>query len=225
MESTRCKCYRSFAADFVLAVALCYLSAHVVDALLPVPSALDRSIPGGAGVETQSKGGSFALPGPLSCVRDEVGRDAIPSLSRPVLELITPDGCATSSDTSSLIRSVERAVAGGVSLVQLRDYRSGEKSKGTLALRLRAATEGRALFVVNGDLNAARACDADGIHLPERMLGRLVGLRNSGEWPRVVGCSVHSVAAALDAAKLGADYVQVRHELYRNYKTMMPILC
>lgn len=133
-------------------------------------------------------------------------------LSPPVLELITPDGCASSSrsDTSSLIRNIQGAVAGGVSLVQLRDYKSDAKSKDEFAVRLVAATRGRALLVVNGEPDAARASGADGVHLPERMIDCLTGLRVAGEeWPSVVGCSVHSVAAAVKAAKLGADYVQV----------------
>ncbi|CAM9535947.1 unnamed protein product, partial [Hapterophycus canaliculatus] len=131
----------------------------------------------------------------------------------PLLELITPDGCASSSpsDQSSLIANIQRAAAGGVSLVQLRDYKSSAKSKAELAARLVSATEGRALFVVNGEPEAVRASGADGVHLPERMIGCLVALRGAGRegWPRLVGCSVHSVPAAVEAARLGADYVQV----------------
>lgn len=156
-------------------------------------------------VPTPTRGGK------LSCARNEPGRHSLAPLSPPVLELITPDGCASSSssETSSLLHCIQRAVAGGVSLVQLRDYKSDAKSKAELAVRLAAATEGRALFVVNGDPDDAHASGADGVHLPERMIDRLVGLRVAGEWPRVVGCSVHSVPAAVKAAKLGADYVQV----------------
>eukprot|EP00752_Nemacystus_decipiens_P015139 g13486.t1 len=140
--------------------------------------------------------------------------DTLAQLSAPVLELITPDGCASwsASDVSSLIHNIQRAVAGGVSLVQLRDYESDAPRKAEMAARLRHATKGRALLVFNGDPEPARASGADGIHLPERMvdeMGGLVGPRDAGEWPRVVGCSVHSAAAAVKAARLGADYVQV----------------
>ena len=149
-------------------------------------------------------------PGPSK--GEERDRDCmVVSLSRPVLELITPNGCASSADPAFLIRSVQRAVAGGVSLVQLRDYDSDSKSKAELARRLHAAIDGRALLVLNGEPDAARACSADGVHLPERMVQRLVGLRGAGGWPRVVGCSVHSVAAAVEASRLGTDYVQVRN--------------
>lgn len=154
-------------------------------------------------------------PGPSK--GEERGRDSMVCLSPPVLELITPNGCASSADPAFLIRSVQRAVAGGVSLVQLRDYDSDYKSKANLARRLHSAIDGRACFVLNGEPDAARACGADGVHLPERIMQRLVGLRSAGGWPRVVGCSVHSVAAAVEAARLGADYVQVRSTLTNSW--------
>lgn len=150
-------------------------------------------------------------PGPSKS--EERDLDSMVSLSPPVLELITPNGCASAADPACLIRSVQRAVAGGVSLVQLRDYDSDSKSKADLARRLHSAIDSRALFVLNGEPDAARACGADGVHLPERMVQRLVDLRGAGGWPRVVGCSVHSVAVAVEAARLGADYVQVRNAL------------
>lgn len=149
--------------------------------------------------------------GPDPSKGEEIYRDSMVSLSRPVLELITPNGCASSADPAFLIRSVQRAVAGGVSLVQLRDYDSDYESKANLARRLHSAIDGRAWFVLNGEPDAARACGADGVHLPERIVQRLVDLRSAGGWPRVVGCSVHSVAAAVEAARLGADYIQVRN--------------
>eukprot|EP00903_Cladosiphon_okamuranus_P017741 g16332.t1 len=150
--------------------------------------------------------------------------NAFAQISAPVLELITPDGCASwsTSDTSALIQNVQSAVAGGVSLVQLRDYESSAKSKAEMAVRLVAATSGRALVVVNGDPEAARASGADGVHLPERMMDMMEGLvgardaddGDAGEWPRVVGCSVHSVAAAVRATRLGADYIQTADGLF-----------
>ncbi|CAM9418391.1 unnamed protein product [Ectocarpus sp. 8 AP-2014] len=170
------------------------------------PEGYTTACAAGAAVSPTRKSGS-----PLNGLGNEVAHDDAAPLAPPVLELITPDGCASSSfsETSSLVMNIQKAVAGGVSLVQLRDYKSGAKSKADLAVRISTAIEGRALFVVNGEPDAARASGADGVHLPERMMDRLVGLRGQGEWPRIVGCSVHSVAAAVEAARLGADYVQV----------------
>ncbi|CAM9549288.1 unnamed protein product [Ectocarpus fasciculatus] len=171
------------------------------------PGGYTTACTAGAAASPTRRGGAS-----LKGVGNGMGHGDAAPLAPPVLELITPDGCASSSfsETSSLMKSIQKAVAGGVSLVQLRDYKSGAKSKADLAVRISAAIEGRALFVVNGEPDAARASGADGVHLPERMMDRLVGLRGEGEeWPRVVGCSVHSVEAAVEAARLGADYVQV----------------
>lgn len=131
-------------------------------------------------------------------------------LTAPVLELITPDSCAASFDQDRLVDRVERAVAAGVTLVQLRDHTSDADSKARLAKRLRAATRGAAFFVVNGDVALARACGADGVHLPERMIAHLKDMCNANRsWLQVVGCSVHSVDAAVEAATHGVDYLQV----------------
>lgn len=192
------------------ACLLVLLGVHTVDALLPV-FGRGNSYVTDASAKLTKRGCGRSSCGSLEMGREPVGTH----LSPPVLELITPDGCASSSpsEQSSLIANVQKAVAGGVSLVQLRDYKSSPKSKAELSTRLAAATEGRALFVVNGEPEAARASGADGVHLPERMIGCLPGLRGAGGegWPRVVGCSVHSVPSAVEAARLGADYVQVVH--------------
>lgn len=198
---------------FILSLALLlrlFAAPTAVVALLLVPSALRQHR------AMRSMGDSPAMHGKLNQepgagMGEKINQNAMVALSSPVLELITPNGCASSGDPAFLIQNVEKAVAGGVSLVQLRDYDSDSKSKTELAQRLRSATDGRAMLVLNGEPDAARACGADGVHLPERMVDRLVGLQGEGGWPRVVGCSVHSVAAAVEAARLGATYVQVRN--------------
>ncbi|CAM9552757.1 unnamed protein product [Scytosiphon promiscuus] len=179
-----------------------------VDALLPLAGRSNPCVT--EAFQTLTKRGVCrSSSGSIEMTQDAAGTHLCP----PVLELITPDGCASSSpsDQSSLVANVQKAVAGGVSLVQLRDYKSSAKSKAELAVRLVAATEGRALFVVNGEPKAAFASGADGVHLPERMIGCLMDLRGTEKkgWPRVIGCSVHSIPAAVEAARLGADYVQV----------------
>lgn len=219
-ESRRTKSMRRLFSGLSLLLSLAlplrfFAAPTVVDALLPastLPSVLrqrrtTRSVMDSPKLLAKS-GKLDEGPGPSK--GEETDRDSrTVSLSPPVLELITPNGCASAADPAFLIRSVQRAVAGGVSLLQLRDNDSDSESKAELARRLRSAIDGRALFVLNGEPDAARACGADGVHLPERMVQSLVGLRGLGEWPRVVGCSVHSVAAAVKAARLGADYVQV----------------
>jgi thiamine-phosphate pyrophosphorylase len=103
---------------------------------------------------------------------------------------------------------VEEAIKGGVNLIQLRekDLPTGELFE--LATRLREVTRGRALLVINDRLDVALACGTDGVHLPEN--GLPVGIARWLLGQHVlIGRSVHSEEAALEAERSGADYVQL----------------
>ncbi len=101
-----------------------------------------------------------------------------------------------------LVAAVKAAVTGGVDAVQLREKDLASQDLLPLARRLREATLGRALLLVNGPLEVALAAEADGVHLPEAAppVGR----------PRddfLVGRSVHSLEAARRAEAEGVDYL------------------
>ena len=123
-----------------------------------------------------------------------------PSLGLPVLMLVTDRGLAAGED--ALVLKVRESVAGGVSVVQLREKDLGREALLRLAERIKAAIEGRALFIVNGSLDVALAVSADGVHLPEAippLANRPKGL--------ILGRSVHSAEAARLAERAGTDYV------------------
>jgi len=108
----------------------------------------------------------------------------------------------------SLAETVARAVAGGVNVVQLREKDLAAAQLVPLADRLRAITQGKALLIVNGRLDVALLCAADGVHLPERGPSVAATRRLAGDG-FIIGRSVHSVEAAVKAQDEGADYVQV----------------
>ncbi len=101
-----------------------------------------------------------------------------------------------------LVGAVEAAVTGGVDAVQLREKDMPSEELLPLARRLRQATEGRALLLVNGPLAGALAAEADGVHLPED--APPVGRPREGF---LIGRSVHSLAAARRAEAEGVDYL------------------
>jgi thiamine-phosphate pyrophosphorylase len=69
--------------------------------------------------------------------------------------------------TASVIRSAAAALGPFGLLVQLRDKSATEPSLASVARALREVTrEARALLVVNGPAELARAASADGVHLP-----------------------------------------------------------
>ena len=108
----------------------------------------------------------------------------------------------------SLEEAVARAVAGGVNVVQLREKDLTAAQLVPLADRLRAITQGKALLIVNGRLDVALLCAADGIHLPEKGPSVAATRRLAGDG-FIIGRSVHDVEEAMKAEEEGADYVQV----------------
>jgi thiamine-phosphate diphosphorylase len=70
---------------------------------------------------------------------------------------------------------------------------------------LRNAAGGRALILVNGDPRAAEEGGADGMHLPEGYIHDIHGLRANPYAEMIISRSVHSVHAAMQAERAGAD--------------------
>jgi len=101
---------------------------------------------------------------------------------------------------------VSQAIDGGVNAVQLREKELPGGELYDLAITLRAVTRGRALLLVNDRLDVALACGADGVHLPERSVPLRKARALAGE-ACLVGRSVHSVEAAVEAERDGADYL------------------
>ncbi len=102
-----------------------------------------------------------------------------------------------------LVEAVVAAVEGGVNAVQLREKDLAPPDLARLAERLRAEIGDSALLIVNGNAEVAREVAADGLHLPaDAPFVRPDGIT-------LVGRSVHSVEAAVQAEREGADYAIV----------------
>ena len=101
---------------------------------------------------------------------------------------------------------VAEAVAGGVTMVQLREKEMPAGELLAMARRLKLATRGKALLVVNDRVDVAIAAETDGAHLPEQGLPTLIARGLLGKYA-VLGRSVHGVEAAVQAGREGAEYV------------------
>jgi thiamine-phosphate pyrophosphorylase len=107
----------------------------------------------------------------------------------------------------SMIEAIERALAGGIKGVQLREKDLKGRDLFELALRLRDLTSRfGARLLINDRLDIALATGADGVHLaqdgfPPDEARRLLG----GE--KLIGVSTHSVEEALEAERAGADFI------------------
>ena len=101
-----------------------------------------------------------------------------------------------------------QAVAGGATVIQLRDKCMSSRALFTAALDIREITRGKALFIVNDRVDIALASGADGVHLGQDDLP-VAEARRIVPDDFVIGISVGSVEEAVAAEKGGADYVAV----------------
>jgi thiamine-phosphate diphosphorylase len=102
-------------------------------------------------------------------------------------------------DAAAGLRAVER----GATLLQLRDPDATVRRLEEEAGRLVASST--APVLVSSRVDVALATGAAGVHLPERDLPAGEARRLLGE--RLIGRSVHSLDAAVEAERQGADYV------------------
>lgn len=120
------------------------------------------------------------------------------------LYAVTPDG----DDTPALIAAVETALSGGARLLQYRNKSADPALRLTQARALLAlCRKYRASFIVNDHLDLALAVNADGLHLGADD-GSLAAARAQLGPARLLGASCYDrLELALEAERLGADYV------------------
>jgi thiamine-phosphate pyrophosphorylase len=115
-------------------------------------------------------------------------------------------------DTDSLghrshLEAAGEVLAGGVSLIQLRDKHTPKGRLLDIALRLKQlCVNSGAMFIINDYLDICLACDADGLHLGQADLPVVVA-RKQLPIDKLIGCSVTDVTQAEKAAVDSADYV------------------
>ena len=111
--------------------------------------------------------------------------------------------------TDTIEESVELAIKGGVSVVQLREKECSSREFYELALTVKEITDAYEVpLLINDRLDIAMAVGADGVHLgrtdiPVHVARNLLGA------DKIVGATANTVEAAVEAWKLGADYLGV----------------
>ena len=105
------------------------------------------------------------------------------------------------------VEIAERAIAGGVDAIQLRDKFRSSGEMVRVGKTLREITHrSSTLFIVNDRLDVALACGADGVHLGQGDLRTDVA-RQIAPPGFIIGVSVSTPDEALQAEQEGADYV------------------
>ena len=112
-------------------------------------------------------------------------------------------------DGRTLAECVEQAIAGGATFVQLRDKRaSTEELVATAEALVPLCRKAGVPFVVNDDVEAAIAADADGVHVGQDDMACASARAALGSG-KIVGVSVQTLEEALEAEAVGADYLGV----------------
>lgn len=120
------------------------------------------------------------------------------------LYLVTDRGILQGRD---LIAAVEEAIAGGVTLVQLREKNVSSLDFYNIALKLKKTTQSHGVpLIINDRLDIALAVDADGLHVGQEDLPVREARRLLGE-DKLLGYSVTTVEEALFGQQNGADYL------------------
>lgn len=110
---------------------------------------------------------------------------------------------------ATLAEHVDAAIRGGVTFLQLREKELPFDEFLKQAREIKKITDRAGIpFIINDELDVARACDADGIHvgqgdMPAGEVRRLIGE------DKILGVSVLTVEQAILAENEGADYLGV----------------
>ena len=126
--------------------------------------------------------------------------------SKLTLYLITdPHLCAR----FGVEQTVDAAVKGGATMVQLRDKHASTEERVALASRLKPiCTSHGAVLVINDDVEAAHIGDVDGVHIGQGDMDVALARQTIGP-DKIVGISVETVTAARQVSDGLVDYVGI----------------
>lgn len=109
----------------------------------------------------------------------------------------------------TLVDVVKESLDGGVTMIQLREKSLDEGKFLEEAKELQALCRERHVpFIVNDNVDIAKAMDADGVHVGQDDMATLDARAKLGP-DKLIGVSAHTVEEALLAEKQGADYLGV----------------
>lgn len=113
------------------------------------------------------------------------------------------------ANEKTLYEQVEDALKGGVTCIQLREKELSHADFLTEAMQLKTLCQNYHVpFIINDNVEIAIACSADGVHVGQHdMAAENVRAKIGNEM--ILGVSVQTVLQAMQAQKMGADYLGV----------------
>ena len=102
---------------------------------------------------------------------------------------------------------VSEAIAGGATMIQIREKSSGYEKFKSQALEIQAlCRENHIPFIVNDNVKLACEISADGVHVGQDDMSA-VNVRELIGAEKILGVSVRTAEEAIEAEKNGADYL------------------
>ncbi len=112
-----------------------------------------------------------------------------------------------SDDVEKFIKTIEEAIKGGVTIVQIREKTATTLDFYNLALKVKEiTTKYNVPLIINDRIDIALAIDADGIHVGQTDMPCEVTRKLMGP-DKIVGVSASTIKEAKQAEKDGADYI------------------
>lgn len=117
------------------------------------------------------------------------------------------EGRISDQHEMTLEECVRKAILGGVTIVQLREKELDSRELYQTALSVKKVTDSfNVPLIINDRVDIALAVDAAGVHVGPKDLDAGVIRRLLG-YDKIIGVSANNVQEALEAQRLGADYI------------------
>lgn len=112
-----------------------------------------------------------------------------------------------SDDKEKFLKTIEEAIKGGVSVVQIREKTADTKDFYNLALKVKEITaKYNVPLIINDRVDIALAIDADGVHVGQSDMPCDITRKLIGN-DKILGVSAATIEEAKKAQKDGADYI------------------
>jgi thiamine-phosphate pyrophosphorylase len=107
---------------------------------------------------------------------------------------------------NTIFSDVENVIKAGCKVVQYREKSKSTKKMIEEAKQLKKICDSRAIFLVNDRVDIALAVHADGVHIGQEDISHVTARMLLGKY-KIIGITVHNLDEAIEAEKLGVDYI------------------
>lgn len=113
------------------------------------------------------------------------------------------------SEEKGLKGQIKEALEGGITFLQLREKELSDEEFLKEALEIKdMVKEYNIPFVINDNVDVAIKCDANGVHVGQSDM-KATDVRSKIGKDKILGVSAHTLEEAIEAEKMGADYLGV----------------